>query len=190
MVLLDVEIQNDKLRVSDRKGGIILPLNPRSLHSSFLLTVSQEFLKTLEIVREPIHLFGSNVYPRVFPKIKSTFFATYLDIPMDKLELVYLGPQHRDLPVNQPPETAQEGGPIHTAFVDSAPYSLVAQSSLNDFNNLFHEIGRGDIRWFRPNIIVSGTRRSWDEDDWKEIVIGGHHKFYVVSRIPRCEVIK
>jgi uncharacterized protein YcbX len=191
MALINLEIQGDYLLVSNRKSSVLLPLNPRCCILRSQLTCSRDFLDKLEIVHSPIYLFGSNVRPRKFPKSQTTFFAAFLGIPLDQLELVYLGPQPRDLPVNRPPETAQGGGPIHTSFVDSGPYSLVTKGSFEDVNAPLLPINKwADIPRFRPNIVISDTIRPWDEDDWKEISVGNGHRFYVVSRIPRCEVIK
>jgi uncharacterized protein YcbX len=154
------------------------------------LTSSEEFKSTMQMTQEYIDLFGSDVRPLILPKDKSAFFAKFLQIPSDELELVYLGPEPREIRINKPPTEAQGGGKINTAFADSGPYLLATEESLKDHNNRSPVGKKVDIVRFRPNIVVAGTRRAWDEDDWKEILIGEAGKFFVVARCPRCRLPK
>jgi hypothetical protein len=130
-------------------------------------------------------LFGTNVRPRILPE-QSKFFASFLGVPAAKL--VYLGPDPRAIVINQPPPTAQNGQVITTAFADCAPYLLVTEESFKDVNDQLEK--KLDIIRFRPNIVVRGTNKPWDEDDWKEISVGEIGRVHVVARCPRCQLPK
>jgi uncharacterized protein len=128
-----------------------------------------------------IKLFGTSIRPLILPE-QSKFFATFLDVPTAKL--VYLGPDPRPIIINQPPSTAQDGAVITTAFADAGPYLLVSEESFDDLNARLEE--KLEIVRFRPNILVRGVEKPWDEDDWKEIEVGNAGAFHVVARCPRC----
>jgi len=131
-----------------------------------------------------IDLFGSDIRPRILSEDKSIFFSTFLEVPTAKI--VYLGPEPREIRINRPPRKAQGAGQINTAFADSGPYLLVTEKSFSVIKAKLPAESKVDIIRFRPNIVVGGTRKAWDEDDWKEISIGEAGRFFVVARCPRC----
>jgi uncharacterized protein YcbX len=130
-------------------------------------------------------LFGTKVRPRILPE-QSKFFANFLSVPSAKV--VYLGPDPRAIIINQPPSEAQNGAVITTAFADAGPYLLATEESFQHVNDQLEK--KLDIIRFRPNIVVKGTGKPWDEDDWKEISVGGAGRFYVIARCPRCQLPK
>lgn len=77
---------------------------------------------------------------------------------------------------------------IATAFADAAPYLLASEESFEDVNERLEE--KLEIVRFRPNIVVKGVEKAWDEDDWKEIEVGDAGVFHVVARCPRCQLPK
>jgi uncharacterized protein YcbX len=77
---------------------------------------------------------------------------------------------------------------IATAFADAAPYLLVSKESFEDVNKRLEK--KLEIMRFRPNIVVRGVERAWDEDDWKEIEVGSAGVFHVIARCPRCQLPK
>ena len=99
-----------------------------------------------------------------------------------------MGPDPRAIIINQPPSEAQNGAVITTAFADAGPYLLAAEESFKHVNDQLEK--KLDIIRFRPNIVVKGTGKPWDEDDWKEISLGGAGRFYVIARCPRCQLPK
>ena len=105
---------------------------------------------------------------------------------MSTAQIVYLGPEPREIRINKPPREAQGGQQINTAFADSGPYLLVTEKSFEDVKDRLPAESKVEIIRFRPNIVVGGTKRAWDEDDWKEISIGDAGTFFVVARCPRC----
>jgi uncharacterized protein YcbX len=129
-------------------------------------------------------MFGTKVRPLILSQ-QSKFFIDFLAVPAAKL--VYVGPDPREICINQPPPTTQGGRPITTAFADAGPYLLATESSFTDVNERLP--CKLDIIRFRPNIVVDGTV-AWDEDDWKEISIGDVGTFHVIARCPRCQLPK
>jgi uncharacterized protein YcbX len=83
---------------------------------------------------------------------------------------------------------AQNGAAIATAFADAAPYLLASEESFEDVNERLEK--KLEIVRFRPNIVVKGVEKAWDEDDWKEIEVGDAGVFHVVARCPRCQLPK
>lgn len=69
---------------------------------------------------------------------------------------------------------------------DEAPYLLTTFASLDDLNKRLYKRGQSplDMRRFRPNIVVVGTR-PWEEDAWKRIRVG-KAEFWVWQRCARC----
>jgi len=150
----------------------------------------EQYLSTLPLTIEHIHLFGSDVRPVILPRDLSSLFADFLGVLRTQLELVYIGPDPREIRINKPPVSAQGGRQICTAFADSAPYLLATEESLDDVNGRLLDGEAANVKRFRPNIVVAGTGRAWDEDNWHEIVIGGAGRFFVVARCPRCQIPK
>lgn len=51
-------------------------------------------------------------------------------------------------------------------FADMAPYLVVTEESLHDVSARLAEGVEMDVSKFRPNIVLSGSAESWDEDFW------------------------
>jgi len=67
-------------------------------------------------------------------------------------------------------------------FAGSAPYLLICDASLDELNAQLDEpVGRDR---FRANLVLSGGR-TWQEDDWRRLRIGGA-VFEVLGPCPRC----
>lgn len=49
-------------------------------------------------------------------------------------------------------------------------------------------IDKVDPSFFRPNLVIKGTFKPFDEDTWKSLLIGGV-PFEAVGRCPRCRMI-
>ena len=113
----------------------------------------------------------------------ANFFSRALEI---ECRLVYRGPEPRILEGNKPPENTQNGNPLITGFADGFPYLVTSTESMDDLNKKLEE--PIDIERFRPNIVVTGTKGPWDEDTWKQVVIGEAGTFYTVSRCARCQL--
>ncbi|UCF65846.1 MAG: MOSC domain-containing protein [bacterium] len=75
-------------------------------------------------------------------------------------------------------------GPKSISFTDGYPFLLISEASLADLNT---RIGtRLEMARFRPNLVVEGCR-SYEEDSWKIIRIGGI-RFKIVKSCSRCVI--
>jgi uncharacterized protein YcbX len=99
------------------------------------------------------------------------------------------------------------------ALSDGFPILITSEESLEDLNNRLESKGNdngnskdnGDgagngksennhakrlpMSRFRPNIVVKGLNKAFDEDEWKAIQIGGKNGpiFHIVKGCPRCK---
>ncbi|CAG8733551.1 7697_t:CDS:2 [Dentiscutata erythropus] len=74
------------------------------------------------------------------------------------------------------------------ALTDGFPFFMFSEESLSDLNKrLSTPI---DSRSFRPNIVIQGCNGPFEEDTWKEIIIGNDKEnvFHVACRCTRCVV--
>lgn len=62
---------------------------------------------------------------------------------------------------------AEQG--TRTAFADGYPYLLASERSLQDLNECMKTNVPMDR--FRPNIVVEGASKPWDEDYWDQVAI-------------------
>lgn len=76
-------------------------------------------------------------------------------------------------------------------FADCAPYLVVSSASMPDLHRRFPEGMKADIMKFRPNVIVSGAEKPWEEDYWGEILIGGDDgaKIECIHNCGRCKSV-
>lgn len=60
---------------------------------------------------------------------------------------------------------------IHpVSFADGFPFLVTSQASLDDLNRRLS--WAADMRRFRPNVVVEGAARPWDEDHWQSAELG------------------
>ncbi|KAL1310837.1 hypothetical protein AAFC00_001073 [Neodothiora populina] len=75
-------------------------------------------------------------------------------------------------------------------FADCAPYLIVSEKSMDDVSNRLPQGEEMDITKFRPNIIVSGAEKPWEEDMWAEMQIGeSKAKIHCKHNCARCQSI-
>ncbi|CAJ0629629.1 433_t:CDS:2 [Entrophospora sp. SA101] len=72
---------------------------------------------------------------------------------------------------------------LEVSFSDATPFLIITQESLSDLNSRL--VNPVETRNFRPNIVVKGSQKAYEEDTWKKILIGGH-LFFIISRCTRC----
>lgn len=72
------------------------------------------------------------------------------------------------------------------AYADFTGYMMMSQPSVDDLSKkIMREL---DMRRFRPNIVVEGSR-PYDEDNWKHVRIGNDVWFRNVKPCQRCMMI-
>ena len=72
------------------------------------------------------------------------------------------------------------------SFSDAYPIHLVTTASMNDLNKKL-KTPINDNR-YRPNIVLSGIKEAYEEENWKSITIGTC-KFEVIEPSERCSLI-
>lgn len=82
-----------------------------------------------------------------------------------------------------------ESTPTEIRFSDVAPFLFVSSKSMDDVHNRLPSGQKFDITKFRPNVIVSGAEKPWDEDYWGELTIGGETKIICEHNCGRCRSI-
>ncbi|PKY51203.1 MOSC-domain-containing protein [Rhizophagus irregularis] len=87
---------------------------------------------------------------------------------------------------NLPPKNELLKQP-ETAFSDGYPFLIISEESLSDLNNRLSL--PVTFRNFRPNIVIKGCNKPFEEDTWKKIIVGedaDDNLFFVVARSTRC----
>ncbi|TKA83682.1 hypothetical protein B0A55_00313 [Friedmanniomyces simplex] len=72
-------------------------------------------------------------------------------------------------------------------FADCAPYLVVSAKSMDDVHARLPAGEDYDITKFRPNLIVTGAERTWEEDFWGELTIDGKTKIECEHNCARCK---
>jgi uncharacterized protein YcbX len=77
------------------------------------------------------------------------------------------------------------------ALTDGFPILLASEESLMELNRRLNTKGKTNLPMsrFRPNIVIRGLSKAFDEDTWKAIQIGGPDGpiFHIVKGCPRCK---
>jgi uncharacterized protein YcbX len=73
-------------------------------------------------------------------------------------------------------------------FADCVPYLVVSQTSLEDVSARLPDGEEMDITKFRPNIVIEGAEKEWEEDYWGELQIGSA-KILCAHNCARCASI-
>ncbi len=68
-------------------------------------------------------------------------------------------------------EHSKSERPPGITFADVAPYLIVTEESLNDVSSRLEDRMNMDITKFRPNIVLSGSEKPYDEDFWAALKI-------------------
>jgi uncharacterized protein YcbX len=77
------------------------------------------------------------------------------------------------------------------SFTDGFPILLASEESLHELNRRLNIKGKSNLPMsrFRPNIVVRGLSKAFEEDTWKAIQIGGKDGpiLHIVKGCPRCK---
>lgn len=161
MVLIDVAIQDEKLRVWHRHRP----------------TDVLELALTAPAAAEPIRVSiwdSKNVPAVVVSEQADQWFTRVLEQPC---RLVFM-PETTHRAVDPAYALANDA----VSFADGYPYLLIGQASLDVLNQQLAE--PVSMRRFRPNLVVQGSA-PYEEDTWAEFTVGNLH-FYGVKPCARC----
>ncbi|KXS95518.1 hypothetical protein AC578_4623 [Pseudocercospora eumusae] len=158
----------------------------------------------------PINMHLSEVHAYKMPKQYSDWFTSCYGF---EVALVYLGPNYRPTRMSQSPSpsssssswlstaasylspfrTPQEPNKNILTFNDCAPYLICSTKSLQDIitTRLTTDQENLDIQKFRPNILISGAAKAWDEDFWSQITISNEKNTRIecIHNCGRCTSI-
>lgn len=138
------------------------------------------FLQETEGKPLSVRVWGDQVEARELPEL-SEWLSGALGRP---LRGVFV-PEQSLRQVN--PARALPGDRV--SFADGYPFLLVSEESLAELNRRLEARGEAafDVRRFRPNIVVSGCSAPHEEDQWREVRIGGA-TFRQTKPCDRCSV--
>ncbi|KAF9433703.1 hypothetical protein BGZ76_009098 [Entomortierella beljakovae] len=110
------------------------------------------------------------------------FFSDYLELPC---RFVYKSPNSVRAVVEHAPGVKEIGFQPETAFADNYPILCLSEESVRDINaNLETPVTALN---FRPNLLVSGVTKPWEEDTWCIADIRGV-TYYFTCRCTRCDM--
>ncbi|KAF9103879.1 hypothetical protein BGX27_010330 [Mortierella sp. AM989] len=110
------------------------------------------------------------------------FFSDYLGTPS---RLVYKSPNQARPVIEHAPGVKELGFQPETAFADNYPILCLSEESVNDMNT--HLEKPITALNFRPNLVVSGVTKPWEEDTWCTADIRGV-TYYFTCRCTRCDM--
>ncbi|KAI5784622.1 MOSC domain-containing protein [Geopyxis carbonaria] len=164
---------------------LIVTHTPSGATTSLSLTPATDALPTTEIT-----MHRSPCTAHILPAA-GAFFTAHLGFPV---RLLYLGANTRAVLGNiAPPEAAAADG-ARIGFADCAPLLFASTASLADVATRLPEGFDGDIRRFRPNIVLAPDEgeelAAWEEDYWGAVEIGGGEgagvKVALTANCARC----
>ncbi|KAG0208077.1 hypothetical protein BGX33_006474 [Mortierella sp. NVP41] len=160
------KIEGDKLVINADGKTLTVPLVPEiSKYEARTVTVWKDSLETVDLGEEA-----------------AQFFTEYLDVPS---RLVYKSPNHKRPVVEHAPGVAEIGFEPETAFADNFPILCLSEESVQDINtHLANPVGALN---FRPNLVVSGVTKPFEEDEWCLVDINGL-TYYFTCRCTRCDM--
>ncbi|KAF9298153.1 hypothetical protein BGZ88_007780 [Linnemannia elongata] len=160
------KIEGDKLVIIAGGKTLNVPLVPDiSKYEARTVTVWKDTLETADLGEEA-----------------AQFFTEYLGVPS---RLVFKSPNHKRPVLEHAPGVNEIGFVPETAFADNFPILCLSEESVQDINtHLENPIGALN---FRPNIVVSGVSKPFEEDEWCLVDINGL-TYYFTCRCTRCDM--
>ncbi|KAG0302944.1 hypothetical protein BGZ99_002853, partial [Dissophora globulifera] len=110
------------------------------------------------------------------------FLTNFLGVPS---RLVYKSPNHVRPVIEHAPGIKEIGFQPETAFADNFPILCLSKESVDDINT--HLEKPVSVINFRPNLVVSGVTKPWEEDTWCTVDIRGL-TYYFACRCTRCDM--
>jgi len=159
MSQLQVDVEGESLRVSDRRGrcdDVVVPLSCDTDESM------------------DVRVFQDTCKAKVYSDGINRWFSDRIGVP---LRLVFM-PDDSDRPIDRQFSINSE----QVSFADNYQVLIIGEASLADLNSRLEKPVSMDR--FRPNLVFSGGE-AFDEDKWKRIRIG-QVEFFGVKLCPRC----
>ncbi|KAG9323901.1 hypothetical protein KVV02_006267 [Mortierella alpina] len=166
MTLIEPKIVDDKLVVTASGKTLTVPLIPKLAdYKKRTVSVWKEQLEAIDLDDDA-----------------AKFFTEYLGVPC---RFVYKSPDHVRPVVEHSPGVAEIGFQPETAFADNFPILCLSEESVKDINT--HLENPVTALNFRPNLLIAGVSKAWEEDTWCTVDIRGV-TYYFVCRCTRCDM--
>lgn len=124
----------------------------------------------------PVRVWSSTVDAHDHGDVAAEWFS---DLLRKRVRLVRFAPESRR-PTSRDPNA-------EVGFADGYPLLVTTQESLDDLNaRLAVPVDSGR---FRPNVVVSGSDRPYEEDEWAAFTLGGI-PIVGVKKCVRCPIIQ
>ncbi|PLB47049.1 MOSC domain protein [Aspergillus steynii IBT 23096] len=72
-------------------------------------------------------------------------------------------------------------------FADSSPYLVVSETSVDDVSARLAGDEVMDVTKSRPNIVVAGAAKAFEEDFWAELTVGKSARLLLTANCVRCQ---
>jgi uncharacterized protein YcbX len=157
------------------KGSVVVDYCPRGTKVNSITIPLQPLTSDLEPLEVTMH--GSPTRAYKMPTEYSAWFSQNFGFDV---VFAYLGDYRRDvLFADLKPKASSIFSSLKSqsshkiTFADCAPYLIVSSTSLTDVSARLPKGQEMDISKFRPNIVVSGAAKPWEEDYWGKLNING-----------------
>ncbi|KAF9178930.1 hypothetical protein BGZ49_005248 [Haplosporangium sp. Z 27] len=166
MTLVEPKLVGDNLVITAKDKTLTVPLVPEaSKYEKRDVTVWKDHLEALDLGDEA-----------------AKFFSDYLGVPS---RFVYKSPNHVRPVIEHAPGVKELGFQPQTAFADNYPILCLSEESITDINT--HLETPITALNFRPNFVVSGVTKPFEEDTWCIVEIRGV-TYYFTCRCTRCDM--
>ncbi|KAF9285314.1 hypothetical protein BGZ68_003963 [Mortierella alpina] len=166
MTLIEPKFVDDKLVITASGKTLTVPLAPNPAnYEKRTVSVWREQLEAIDLGDEA-----------------AKFFTEYLAVPC---RFVFKSPTHVRPVVEHSPGVAEFGFQPETAFADNFPILCLSEESVKDINT--HLEKPITALNFRPNLLIAGVTKAFEEDTWCIVDIRGV-SYYFVCRCTRCDM--
>ncbi|KAF8923977.1 hypothetical protein BGZ58_002319 [Dissophora ornata] len=166
MTLIEPKIVDEDLVITAGGKSVTVPLVPDvSKYEKRTVTVWRNDLEAADLGDEAAQVLSE-----------------YLNVPC---RLVYKSPNHVRPVIEHAPGVAEIGFQPETAFADTYPILCLSEESVKDINT--HLENPVSALNFRPNLLISGVTKPWEEDTWCTVDIRGI-TYYFTCRCTRCDM--
>ncbi|KAG8532501.1 uncharacterized protein KY384_002378 [Bacidia gigantensis] len=165
--------------LNESKGTIVVEHCPPDRSKTRIEVPSKPDVKKLGFVDINLHESPTKAY-----KMDDHVNAWFSKCLGFSAMLIYLGPHRRKLCGNLSPDPVSKSSSwvpgvvsgsstaeTKITFADLAAYLVVTEESLADVSERLTGNMKADVTKFRPNIVVSGAAKPWDEDYWAGLTI-------------------
>jgi len=175
-------------------------VGPKTEQSNSITIPLEPSTADLPLVDVELHFSPTSAYN--MGEYYNTWFSTYFGF---EVMLTYLGEHSRPVLfpdsrsnassswlssiTNQIPYLGTKPEEDRISFADCAPFLVVSETSLADVSSRLPDGEEFDMTKFRPNIVVTGADKAWEEDYWADLDVGDGLLIHLKHNCGRCQSI-